>query len=151
MKKCKKGISLVSVLIVVVILAIVSGVITISTNNILEDTYKKEFVSEYKLVKTATKDYIMRNSDIIDFTETEFDVSGLDSELLEQFNGETIVNEKFDVYIIDLEKIGVSNATYGTGTDEDSDIYVLSKNTKEVYYKKGFTDDNNTYYKGIND
>ena len=56
------------------------------------------------------------------------------------------------MYIIDLEKIGVVNATYGvkSGNDED-DVYLLSQDTNNIYYKKGFENNNTVYYKVVND
>ena len=137
--KARSGVTVVSVLIIVVILSVLAGIVTISTNYILEETFKKEYSSEYSLVKSATNDYVLRNSGIVDFEETELHISSIDTEYLAQFEGENIVNNKIQMYIIDLEKIGIYNATYGINAQED-DVYLLSKDTKQVYYKRGFDD-----------
>ena len=144
----KKGISVISVLVIVVILALLASVTTLSINYIVKNTYKNEYVSEYKLVRSATNDYVMRNSGVIDFIEVEFDLSTVDSENLDQFDGETIVDNKIAMYVIDLEKIGVYNATFGIGTTED-DLYLLSKDTLNIYYQKGYEYDDGIYYKEI--
>lgn len=146
----KKGVTVVSVLIIIVVLSILAGTITISTSYIVNDTYKKEFIREYKLVQSATDDYVMRNSSIIDFEETTFDLSNVDSDDLAQFDGETIVDNKIEMYIIDLEEIGIENSTYGLGNSEE-DVYLLSKDTNVVYYKKGFISDGDIYYRNIED
>ncbi len=152
MKNKKSGLTLMTVLIAIAVLVILTGTITISTNHILKDTDKKEFIREYKLVEASTKDYIMRNSGVIDFEETTFDLSTISSLYLEQFEDETIVDNVIDVYIIDLEKIGVINATYGTKANEDeNDVYLLSKETNTIYYKKGFEQNSIVYYKVVND
>lgn len=146
----KKGISLVGVLLIVVIMSILTGIISISIYSTIDNTYKREFIAECKLVKSATYDYIKRNSGIIDFTETELDLSTIKSKYLTQFEGENIVDNKIEVYVIDLEKIGLANATYGMAETED-DVYLLSKDQKIVYYKKGFDDNGTIYYKAIED
>lgn len=148
----KKGITIVSTLITLVVISILAGTVTISTNYIMNDTYKKEFIREYKLVQSATDDYIMRNSGNIDFEETTLDVSMLELEELQQFSEETIVDNKIDMYIVDLEKIGVTSLTYGIkAEDDETDVYLLSKETNIVYYQKGFENNDTIYYRAIND
>lgn len=148
----KKGITIVSTLITLVVISILAGTITISTSYIMNDTYKKEFEREYKLVQSATDDYIMRNSGNIDFEETTLDVSMLELEELQQFSEETIVDNKIDMYIVDLDKIGVTSLTYGIKAENDErDVYLLSKETNIVYYQKGFENNDTIYYRAIND
>lgn len=149
-KNCKKGITVVSVLVVLLILSILAGIATLSTNKILQDTRKNEFTREYKLIKANTEDYIIRNSGVIDFEQTTFDISGINSLYISQFDGENIVDNKIEMYIIDLDKIGVVSATYGISEDID-DIYLLSKDTYEVYYKKGYEYNDQIYYKVVQD
>jgi len=132
----KKGITLLSALIIVAVLSIFTGTIVISTDYIIDETDRKDFVREYKLVEAATKDYIMRNSGKIDFIEMEFDLSKVSEESAEQFNDETITDNKIAMYIVDLDKIGVINANYGKQKNSDEeDVYLLSKTTNIVYYK----------------
>ena len=149
MNKSKKGITLLSAVIIIVVLLIFAGTLVISTDYMLEETDKKEFVREYKLIKASTNDYIMRNDGVIDFQEIDLDVSTIPSENLEQFREETIVDNVIEMYIIDLDKIGVINTTYGRRAYEDeNDVYLLSKNTEIIYYKKGFNYNKNIYYTG---
>lgn len=147
----KKGITLVSILLIVVVISIVSGVVTISVKHILDNTDKKEFFSEYNLVKSYTGDYILRNSGKVDFAEIQFDLTNIETKYTNQFDGENIVSNKIDMYIIDLEEIGVYNATYGTGENGVDDVYLVSKNTNNVYYMKGFNSGEFVYYKAINE
>ena len=152
MKKYKSGVTVVSVLIIVVVLAILSSAIVISSKLITDYTYKKEFKNEYYLVKSAVNDYIMRNSGVIDFEETQIDLTNVTSNNLSQFNGETIVSNKIDAYVVDLDKVGVYNTTYGNKLDSNTnDVYVVTKDKHTVYYKKGFSSNNSVYYKAIED
>ena len=54
------------------------------------------------------------------------------------------------MYIIDLDKIGVVNTTYGV-LEDANDVYLLSKDTHDVYYKKGYEYNDQIYYKVIKD
>lgn len=148
----KKGITLLSAVIIIVVLLMFTGTIVVSTDYIIEETNRKEFNREYKIIKSATKDYIVRNSGAIDFEELSLDLTGISSEDLKQFDGEEIVNNTIEMYIIDLEKIGVINTTYGIKKDGNTeDRYLLSKKTNTVYYQKGFENGDNIYFKPIDD
>ena len=147
MYNSNKGITFLSVIIIIVVLLMFAGTIVVSTDYIMEEVDKKEFVREYKLIESGVKDYIMRNNGNIDFEEATLDLSNIETENLIQFNGENVVDNMIETYIIDLDKIGVINTTYGRKKDGDElDIYLLSKTTNKVYYKKGFSYNNNIYY-----
>lgn len=144
----KNGITLVSALIIVIVISALAGVITISTRHILQETTEKEIIREYKLVESAVNDYIMRNSGVLQFEEIDFDLSTVPSAYLKQFDGEVIVDNMIDMYVIDLEEIGITNATYGIKLDGDEDdVYIVSKDMNTVYYKKGFEIKDSIYYK----
>ena len=152
MKKYKSGVTVVSVLIIVVVLAILSSAIVISSKLITDYTYKKEFKNEYYLVKSAVNDYITRNSGVIDFEETQIDLTNITNNNLSQFSGETIVSNKIDAYVVDLDKVGVYNTTYGNKLDNNvNDVYVVTKDKHTVYYKNGFSSNDSVYYKAIED
>ena len=150
MKSKKSGVTLVSVLIIVVVLSILTATVTISTNSIIKNTFNKEFVREYTLIKSAVNDYIVRNSGIIDFETGEIDLTVVNQESLDQFNSDDIEDGVIQCYVVDLQKIGIKDATYGISQTED-DIYVISKNTKTLYYKKGFSYNDSIYYVAVED
>jgi len=90
----------------------------------------------------------MRNSGNIDFDEITVDLTTINSKYLNQFDGEKVTNNMINMYVIDLEKIGVENTTYGIELEE-GDVYLFSKETNTVYYKKGFETEKHVYYKVI--
>lgn len=147
MNKGKNGITLLSAVVIIAVLLILMGTVVISTDYMLEETDKKEFIREYNLVKAATKDYIIRNSGLIDFEEISVDISNINSENLNQFDGEIIVDNYIEMYVIDLQKIGVVSTTYGK-EENDDDVYLISKTTGKIYYKNGFEYKDNIYYTG---
>lgn len=148
----KKGVTLISILIIVVVISALTSIITISSNVIMKNVYKREFKAEYYLVKSAVDDYIIRNSGNIDFEETEIDLSNISNKYLIQFEDETIIDNKIEAYEVNLNKIGVYNTTYGNKLNENADdIYVVTKDKQSVYYKKGFSNEEFIYYKAIED
>lgn len=147
----KRGVTVVTALMMVVVLSILTSTIVLSTKLIMENVYKKEFKTEYYLVKSAVEDYITRNSGIIDFEEIDIDLSNIPNNYLNQFSGQTIVENKIEAYVVNLEKVGVDNATYGNKLNGDLDVYAVAKATGEVYYIKGFETNNFIYYKAIED
>ena len=144
----KKGVTVFGILIALVILTLVASTITVTLHYTLNNVDKKEYIKEYNMVKAATKDYIMRNSGIIDFEEVELDLSEIED--TSAFDDETIVENKISMYIIDLEKIGIYNTTYGNRKSAN-DVYLVAKDTYNVYYKNGFKYNSNIYYQGIDD
>lgn len=152
MIKYKHGVTVVSVLVIIVVLSVLSGILVVSTKSILNYTYRKEFNNEYYLVKSAVSDYITRNSGVIDFEETNINLNSIKKEYLNQFESENVQNNIIQAYVVDLDKIGVYNTTYGNAQDGDTlDRYVVTKDTHMVYYKKGFNDNDYVYYKAVND
>ena len=98
------------------------------------------------------KNVEMRNSGVIDFEETQIDLTNITNNNLSQFSGETIVSNKIDAYVVDLDKVGVYNTTYGNKLDNNvNDVYVVTKDKHTIYYKKGFSSNDSVYYKAIED
>lgn len=144
----RTGVTMVSILIILIILSTFASIATISIKNIVKETNVKEFVREYELVKSMTKDYIIRKSGEVDFDKFDWDTSIIADESLTQFNDEPNKGGMIETYIIDLEKIDINKSVYGTGESYISeDIYLMSEETGEIYYRKGFKFDNEIYYK----
>ncbi|MDD2627891.1 MAG: hypothetical protein PHR25_02455 [Clostridia bacterium] len=148
----RTGITMISIMIMTVILLTFSSLATISIKNIVEETNIKEFVREYELVKSMTKDYITRKSGEIDFEKFNWDTSIIDDKNSTQFNEEPNMGGIIRTYIIDLEKIDIDKSIYGKGKNNISEeIYLISEDTGEIYYRKGFMVDDNIYYRVTED
>ena len=148
MKSNKTGITIISIMIMIAVLLLISTIATVAVNTVIQNTFEKDYISEYNLVKAATSDYVMRNSGIVDFDSTEINMANINARYLSQFEPADITSNKIACYVINLEKIGVYNASYGTRKNGDNnDVYVLSKNTGTVYYKKGVESKGEIYYR----
>ena len=142
----KKGISLVILVVTIIIMVILGGVIVINTNFIFVDAEKAKLQVDIAQIETLMNTYKIRNNGNIDFQTVEFDTSELSEEELTQFDGETIVNNKIELYIIELEAIDGDDSNYGKLEQGETDRYLYSITTGKVYYELGLEVDDTTYY-----
>ena len=144
----KKGITMVSASIIVLILIILIGTVSIVSYNSIQNAKKLVFALEVSEIQEAVTKYNKDSIDseypttgkiyTIDLTQVTTDSSG-------QFQSEIKdANNQISVYEIDLSSIGITNTTYGNKENE-KDVYVVS-NTGKVYYLAGIKSKNKTYY-----
>ncbi|MBR5228072.1 MAG: hypothetical protein IKV94_05505 [Clostridia bacterium] len=144
----KRGITLIALVIIIITVGILTAVITIDSDNTIKETKARIFATEVKQLEYLIKTYKERNNNSLDFTPQVLNVSslqsGLVSELMEQ--GETIVDNNVTLYKIDYVKIDATSSEYGLQTEGTDDIYLVSNETGNVYYLKGFEFNDNVYY-----
>lgn len=140
----KKGVSAISLSIIIVLMIILMATITLSESNILSNTNIKDFASEMIQVKSAVEQYRIRKSGNLDFETSTIE---LDSVELAQYEGETVSDDKVTLYVVDLSKIDAENVNYGNGLDGEDDRYLWSEETGKIYYQKGYKySESKTYY-----
>lgn len=132
----KKGVTLIMLVIIIIILTTLLTVVVINGNNIFNDTKKVKLQTEISQIEILVDNYIMRNSGN-NFEKVELDISTYTEAEKKQFEGEKIVDNKIELYVVDLYKIDVQEANYGTGTKGTSDRYLYSETTKKIYYEQG--------------
>lgn len=142
----KKGISLMVVVITVVVLAILTGIIVFNSSDIIVDTTRNNLKMDIAQLEALMNTYKIRKNGNINFEIVEFSTSGLSSFELEQFEGETITNNKIQLYVIDLYEIDAEAPNYGNLKDGEKDRYLYSIITGKVYYEKGLEHKDTTYY-----
>lgn len=139
----KKGVSLISLGIIVIILGLIASAVIIGSADALKSIDKTKFVTDYMAVEQAvTKYYSTENSyptsgTIILSLSGEYDESELE--------GETIQNGSVTLSKIDLTKLGVEVLTFGVEESAD-DVFAVSTTTGKVYYVKGFKHKSKMYY-----
>ncbi len=138
----KKGISLVSLIIVIVVMVILAGIVVVtgldSNENITIDTFALELLD----VQNGVDEYYYRYEKYPSGNEYILDVTKVES--LDQFAEEDVVENGINFKIVDLSLIGIKSTEFGSG--EGKDIYVLSEKTGIVYYLEGVTYENKIYY-----
>ncbi|MBR5227812.1 MAG: hypothetical protein IKV94_04150 [Clostridia bacterium] len=139
----KKGISLVSLGIIVVILTIILSVVVITSSDSVNNMHKVRFVTEFIQVETATEKYYINNNIYPGSEKIQVEFTASESN---QFAEETIIDNKVNLLKINLSVLGVDEATYGAGESQE-DFYAVSETTGKVYYVKGFNYQDKIYYR----
>ena len=147
----KKGITVVSVSILVVVIIILLGTVTVSSYNSIQNAKKITFSLEIANIQEKVDRY-MKNAEEGDYpvstnsyTISLSNISDNDN-VKKQFDGETIdPNNEVTLYELDLSALGIEDNQYGN-EDTEKDVYVLSKETNKVYYLEGVKVKDMTYY-----
>lgn len=142
----KKGISIVSIVIAVIILIILAGIIIINTDSVFSDTSKVKLRTDISQLEALMRIYKTRKNGVINFNTVDFDTTTLSAEELEQFSGESIIDGKIKLYVIDLFEIDAEGVNYGNLKAGEKDRYLYSNITDKVYYEHGLPTNNITYY-----
>lgn len=131
----KKGITMsILAITVVIMLILVSAATIVGTQSIRTANYE-EFLSKIKRVSDDINSYIIENN-IQPMTGDIVAKTGLPNSLLAE-----ITNKEDDynnLYIIDMNKLKTVNVNIGYGSISNMDIFLVSENTNNVYYYKGF-------------
>ena len=143
----KKGITLASLMGTLVIMVILVTSVIVTTDNIKNTTYKKSFAEEMYSIKNLVEEYEFLYSKYpVKDVEIEFDLSTINTNDKEQFNGEVVIDNKIKFREIDYSRAGVSKLSKGMKKNGDKDCYVFSEDTKKIYYLKGEEIGDNMYY-----
>ncbi len=131
----RKGITIITLILTVLMMVILASVVIVSYNNILVSTQKKEFANEIYTIQKLVDNYKFMNNKY-PVKSGEVTPSSLNS----SFQGESGTYSELDLY-----EAGVEETSKGLGTTS-SDIYVVADNTGKVYYVSGYEIGGNIYY-----
>lgn len=145
----KKGITAVSVSIMVVIIITLLGTITVASYNSIQNAKKITFSLEISNIQEKFDRY-MKMAEEGDYpvltNSYNISISNVSEKAKEQFEGENVdSNNQLTVYELDLAAIDIEDTQYGN-KETEKDVYVISKNTNKVYYLEGVKLKDNTYY-----
>ena len=142
----KRGISLIVLSITVILLVIITGVVVINSEYLVADTSVSQLTTDISQIQYLMQIYNKRKSGNIGFETATFDTSKLSDKELQQFSGENIVDNKINLYIIDLFEIDAETVNLGNQENGPADRYLYSNTTGKVYYEQGIKMDEQTYY-----
>ena len=141
----KRGISLVSLTVTMVVLIILLTTVTISGFRVFNNNKKVIFATEINMVQSAVDTYRTNNKGKLPTdAEVELDISQVTSNAIGQFNNEDVVGNIVKLKRINYDLIDISSLKYGSNDDLDS--YLVSEKTGIVYYAKGLQIGQMTYY-----
>lgn len=143
----KKGITLLALVATVVILSILLTTVTISGIATVNNANKMSFASEVSLMQESSDSFLAKNNGEFPVGDSvQLDISGVTVNSRSQFDGEVITNNKIVLHKLDYKLLGISSLKFGLESNGPADIYVVSKDTKKVYYAKGIAVGDRTYY-----
>jgi len=143
----KQGITVAMLTITIIILIILAGTITYSIYSTINYSNISTWISEMSYIQDIASEKL-KESTVANFVGDSIyiDLTNIGSnEISEQFEGETISENKVAVQILDLEKLNVTNTMYGKLSTE-KDVYAISQQTGRVYYVEGVELNNTTYF-----
>lgn len=162
----QNGISLIALTTTILVLAIVTSIVVYNAkNNVTVKKYKK-LENDIEVLTNKIDMYYLKNNDLpvfmkSDQTKAIYDASLNEGSTNDQFKNFKHPNDNETYYIIDLNKIGGVVLNYGNeffSLNPDcsnmpwlSDLYVINEQSHKIYYVKGVTVDDKTYYTVGND
>ena len=141
----KKGISLVSLAIVIVIIIILAGIVVITGLNSAEVATLNTFALEILNIQNAVDEYHFRYEKYPVGTDKILSMSEIETDFVDQFADETVVDEQITFKMVDLALIGINDTEFGKNKTLN-DVYVLSEKTGKVYYLAGVKYEEYIYY-----
>lgn len=132
----KKGISIVALMATVAVIAILTSTVTLSSEKIITNINEVEFINEIVNVQNAL---LEKGDNVDEYLDLYTNIPLKDTEFAEQ---NYLENDSSILYKVNLEKLKLDNCKRGIEKTPD-DVYLYSKETKKVFYLKGFK---NRYY-----
>lgn len=139
----KKGVTLLTVMLLIVVISILTASITLSAGVIVKESKKNDFITEYIAIQRDVTAYYNLNGKYPVVQDIAFQV---ELEETNQFKDEELIGGEYRLSIIDLDILKMTENKFGNRTSE-MDLYAVSLNTGIVYYLHGFTHNNKKYYR----
>lgn len=143
----KKGISMISLSISLIVIVVLTSAIVISSKPARENSNRTKFVAEVLLIQDGIESYRIKHGTYPEDGIISMDLSNVSEDAKVQFEGEQIEENQISLYLINFEKIGIKDKEFGNNDDgQNLDVYAFSKETNKVYYIKGIKYEGNIYY-----
>lgn len=141
----KKGVSILSLAIAIIVMSILTGIVVISMNNSIGETEIKIFALELFNIQTAANEYYYEKGNYPVGASVTLNLANVPSSSLTQFSGETKTGNTISLKKINFSLIGIKGNKYGNN-ETTTDMYALSEATGRVYYLDGVENNEDTYY-----
>lgn len=154
--KNKKGITLVSLVIAVTVILIITGVVLYNVKSNLKLEKLKKMQNDIGNLRDKVETYYMQYGDIPAVKEYEYtnfthiQINGVISEAVDTGKFYVIKLDLLDNLTLnygkDYEKIKNGEVTTQEGVNNLQDLYIINADSHNIFYVKGITIDNQTYY-----
>lgn len=141
--KNKEGISLIIVTTAVVIMLVLMSAAVVVGNNAIVSANFDEYISSIRRVSDSLNAYYIDHKQL-PVTGDVLNVSSLPDSFKKQLSENNDLNN--NLYIVNVELLNDSTIDKGKGTLESQDVFLVSEETNNVYYLKGFKYKSKVYY-----
>ena len=136
MTKNNKGITMITLIVTILVISIIAGVTIYQSVENIKERKIDSLYTDLELLEDKVNTYYLNNGSLP--IKEEFKDS-------DNFKAVRNVNDNDVYYIIDISKLeGVSLSMKLDFTGDD--VYIMNEQSHTVYYPKGLTIDNETYY-----
>lgn len=136
MTKNNKGITMITLIVTILVISIIAGVTIYQSVENIKARKIDSLYTDLELLEDKVNTYYLNNGSLP--IKEEFKGS-------DNFKSVRNVNDNDVYYVIDISKLeGVSLSMKLDFTGDD--VYIMNEQTHTVYYPKGLTIDNETYY-----
>lgn len=131
----KKGLSLSTVVIAISIMLILVSSVSVIGSSAITSANFEEYKSNIDRVSDEVNIYVTDNG-TLPVTNEVIAINSLGQDFLNQVKENGDLANKF--YLVDISKLNDYNIKKGRGSVENKDVFLVTENTNNVYYLKGF-------------
>ena len=131
----KKGLSLSTVIIAISIMLILVSSVSVIGSSAITSANFEEYKSNIERVSDDVNIYVTDNG-TLPVTNEVIAINSLGQDFLNQVKENGDLANKF--YVVDISKLNDYNIKKGRGTVDNKDVFLVTENTNNVYYLKGF-------------
>lgn len=131
----KKGLSLSTVVIAISIMLILVSSVSVIGSSAITSANFEEYKSNIDRVSDEVNIYITDNG-TLPVTNEVVAINSLGQDFLNQVKENGDLANKF--FLVDISKLNDYNIKKGRGNVENKDVFLVTENTNNVYYLKGF-------------
>lgn len=131
----KKGLSLSTVVIAISIMLILVSSVSVIGSSAITSANFEEYKSNIDRVADEVNIYVTDNG-TLPVTNEVIAINSLGQDFLNHVKENGDLANKF--YLVDISKLNDYNIKKGRGNVENKDVFLVTENTNNVYYLKGF-------------
>lgn len=131
----KKGLSLSTVVIAISIMLILVSSVSVIGSSAITSANFEEYKSNIDRVSDEVNIYVTDNG-TLPVTNEVIAINSLGQDFLNQVKENGDLANKF--YLVDISKLNDYNIKKGRGNVGNKDVFLVTENTNNVYYLKGF-------------
>jgi Tfp pilus assembly protein PilE len=139
----KKGVTLLIVVVAItVMLILITSASVIGSGAITSANYE-EYRSKLSRVSNNVNEYYVENQKL-PITNEIVASSSLGDNFVANMKENGDISEK--LFVVDMSLLNDSTITNGIGTVANQDVYLVTENTQNIYYLKGFKYKSKVYF-----